>query len=194
MILKSLEDELDAVPLPSQPQPGQDGGVTKSASFLFEMLEKCKMNFDRKGYILDILTRLLQYFGAQTPSPRHHNGASLGKFLDFLQVCVFSKIFILYTNKNQLYYCNKKTVFTDNSISESGSGDVQHKISKISKFYKVYIKSEASRGGSGGRTLYYWCLCPGYSMQDLLAEGARCIILTSGTLSPISTFKDELKM
>lgn len=31
-------------------------------------------------------------------------------------------------------------------------------------------------------------------MQDLLAEGARCIILTSGTLSPISTFKDEMKI
>lgn len=75
-------------------------------------------------------------------------------------------------------------------MNESGSGDVKSKISKISQFYKVYIKSETVRG----RTLYFWCLCPGYSMQDLLAEGARCIILTSGTLSPISTFKDEMKM
>lgn len=94
MILKSLEDELDAVQLtaPSNQQStasasGQDPvGVTKSASFLFEMLGKCQMSFERKGYILEILTRLLQYFGTQTPSPRHHNGASLGKFNDFLQV------------------------------------------------------------------------------------------------------------
>lgn len=94
MILKSLEDEIDAVQVPppqQQQQFGQDaGGVTKSASFLFELLAKCKMTFERKGYILDILTRLLQYFGAQTPNPRHHNGASLGKFLDFLQVNNYS--------------------------------------------------------------------------------------------------------
>ena len=31
-------------------------------------------------------------------------------------------------------------------------------------------------------------------MQDLLDEGARCIILTSGTLSPIDSLKTELRM
>lgn len=82
MILKSLEDELDAVTIES----GQDAGLTKPASFLFEILAKCQVTFDRKGYIFDILTRLLQYFGAQLPHPVHHNGASLGKFFDFLQV------------------------------------------------------------------------------------------------------------
>jgi hypothetical protein len=29
---------------------------------------------------------MLQYFGAQPSNPRHHNGAALGKFNDFLQV------------------------------------------------------------------------------------------------------------
>lgn len=91
VILKTFEDELDAISVPNSSSgvAHQDAGVTKSASFLFDMLSKCNVTFDRKAYILDILARLLQYFGAQTPNPRHHNGASLGKFLDFLQVLIF---------------------------------------------------------------------------------------------------------
>jgi regulator of telomere elongation helicase 1 len=57
-------------------------------------------------------------------------------------------------------------------------------------FEKVHIKNDTLKG----RILSYWCLSPGYSMQELLKEGARSIILTSGTLSPISTFKEEMKM
>lgn len=80
-LLKAIEDELDAIKIP----PNQDG-LTKPAMFLFEMLNKCGISFDKKPYVFDILNRLLTYFGAQIPNPRHHNGASLGKFLDFLQV------------------------------------------------------------------------------------------------------------
>ena len=65
---------------------GQDG-ITKPAQFIFELLEKCGLTFEKKNYIFEIVQRLLQYFGAQLPNPRHHNGASLGKFNDFLQVC-----------------------------------------------------------------------------------------------------------
>jgi hypothetical protein len=66
--------------------PNGHEGLTKSATYIFELMEKCGVNFNKKGYVFDILQRLLQYFGAQTPNPRHHNGASLGKFFDFLQV------------------------------------------------------------------------------------------------------------
>lgn len=81
-------------------------------------------------------------------------------------------------------------MFSDNTVTNDGTGDEAKQIKKISHYYKVHVKSDSIKG----RILCYWCLCPGYSMQDLLAEGARCIILTSGTLSPISTFKDDMKM
>ena len=74
--------------------------------------------------------------------------------------------------------------------SNGDDEDNKKRIKKISSYYKVHVKTDMLKG----RTLCYWCLCPGYSMQDLLAEGARCIILTSGTLSPISTFKDDMRM
>lgn len=43
-----------------------------------------------------------------------------------------------------------------------------------------------------GRTLSYWCFDPQIAMKDLEKLGLRCMMLTSGTLSPLSTFAMEL--
>ncbi|XP_014671450.1 PREDICTED: regulator of telomere elongation helicase 1 homolog [Priapulus caudatus] len=43
-------------------------------------------------------------------------------------------------------------------------------------------------------SLHYWCFSAGSAMQDLVASGVHCIILTSGTLSPLSSFKTEMRM
>lgn len=47
-----------------------------------------------------------------------------------------------------------------------------------------------------GRILSYWCFNPGVAMQDLTKPeiGVRCMILTSGTLSPMESFAYELKL
>ena len=98
--------------------------------------------------------------------------------------------------------------------------------------YKVYVKSEVSRGTSkphsanwtvpaaisdgkpkkesessitliavlssvvapSARTLSYWCFNPGHAMCDLTQHGVRSVLLTSGTLSPLSSFSSELKL
>lgn len=45
-----------------------------------------------------------------------------------------------------------------------------------------------------GKVLSYWCLSPGCSMQELVRQGARTLILTSGTLAPVSSFALEMQM
>lgn len=95
-MLKGIETEIDEIKV-----QGQEG-VTKPTSFLFQLLNKAGVNFAKKGYIFEIIQRLLQYFGAQTPNPRHHNGASLGKFYDFLQVVFF--LFILFNSLKKINY------------------------------------------------------------------------------------------
>lgn len=45
-----------------------------------------------------------------------------------------------------------------------------------------------------GNILSYWCFSPGFGMQDLMNQGVRCIILTSGTLSPLSSLASEMRM
>uniref|UniRef100_A0A3Q0RHP5 Regulator of telomere elongation helicase 1 n=1 Tax=Amphilophus citrinellus TaxID=61819 RepID=A0A3Q0RHP5_AMPCI len=45
-----------------------------------------------------------------------------------------------------------------------------------------------------GNILSYWCFSPGFSMQELKNQEVRCIILTSGTLSPLSSFTSEMRI
>ena len=63
--------------------------------------------------------------------------------------------------------------------------------------YRMCIEEERSsrkrpRDGPVGRTLGYWCCNPGVGMRALAQSGARSIILTSGTLSPLNSFAAEL--
>lgn len=45
-----------------------------------------------------------------------------------------------------------------------------------------------------GNILSYWCFSPGFSMQDLVRQEVRCIVLTSGTLTPLASFTSEMRM
>ena len=66
--------------------------------------------------------------------------------------------------------------------------------------YKVHIcKDQKSEGGKGflkskseNTLLHLWCFSPGFSMGRLAKLGARSIILTSGTLSPLQATAEEI--
>lgn len=45
-----------------------------------------------------------------------------------------------------------------------------------------------------GKVLSYWCFSPGHSMRELVRQGVRSIILTSGTLAPVSSLALEMQM
>eukprot|EP00092_Neocalanus_flemingeri_P017682 GFUD01019128.1.p1 GENE.GFUD01019128.1~~GFUD01019128.1.p1 ORF type:complete len:936 (+),score=293.78 GFUD01019128.1:31-2838(+) len=70
----------------------------------------------------------------------------------------------------------------------------------LQELYKVHIcREEKSEGGKGflkGKSentiLHLWCFSPGFSMQRLARLGARSIILTSGTLSPLQATAEEI--
>ncbi|XP_015746768.1 regulator of telomere elongation helicase 1-like, partial [Python bivittatus] len=77
----------------------------------------------------------------------------------------------------------------------------------VSKFYKVHIHPDGNNQKKKQRTdlwnslstkkqgkvLSYWCFSPGYSMHELVRQGVRTILLTSGTLSPVSSFAMEMQ-
>lgn len=48
--------------------------------------------------------------------------------------------------------------------------------------------------GKASRTLSWWCFNPGIAMQEFAVLGVSSIILTSGTLSPLESFAQELKL
>ena len=78
-------------------------------------------------------------------------------------------------------------------------------IEKSKSFYRMVIsepapssygKQLANTVSSTGnvRTMAYWCFNPGVVMKDLISMGVRSIVLTSGTLSPMKSFMQEMQM
>lgn len=76
-------------------------------------------------------------------------------------------------------------------------------IEKSKSFYRMVISEPAptSYGKQLGntntgnvRTMAYWCFNPGVVMKDLISMGVRSIVLTSGTLSPMKSFMQEMQM
>lgn len=67
-------------------------------------------------------------------------------------------------------------------------------LTKILELYLTLLPFFSFFSHLVGNILSYWCFSPGFSMQDLMNQGVRSIILTSGTLSPLSSFTSEMRM
>ncbi|KAL8130026.1 hypothetical protein V2J09_019181, partial [Rumex salicifolius] len=65
--------------------------------------------------------------------------------------------------------------------------------SSHARYYRVHVQ-ESKFSGKVSRTLSWWCFNPGIAMEDFAREGVGSIILTSGTLSPMDSFAQELKL
>ncbi|KAL0319224.1 UNVERIFIED_CONTAM: Regulator of telomere elongation helicase 1 [Sesamum angustifolium] len=67
------------------------------------------------------------------------------------------------------------------------------------QYYRVHVQeveissTDAFRG-KPSRTLSWWCFNPGIAMEEFSRLGVGSIILTSGTLSPMDSFAEELKL
>ncbi|XP_071428784.1 regulator of telomere elongation helicase 1 isoform X2 [Pithys albifrons albifrons] len=174
-ILLLLESAIDAVELPPN-----GNGVTKQGSYIFDLFAKAQITFQTKSFLLESLEQILQYLSGRTGM--FINTSGLHKVSDIIQ-----------------------TVFSVDP-PEGTAGLLPHQT--VSKYYKVHIHVDnsnqkkkqrtdlwdSSSSEKQGKTLSYWCFSPGYSMHELAQQGVRTIILTSGTLSPLSSFTMEMQI
>ncbi|XP_007952887.2 regulator of telomere elongation helicase 1 [Orycteropus afer afer] len=174
MILLRLEGAIDAIELSG------DSGVTKPGSYIFELFAEAQITCQTKGCILDSLDQVIQHLAARAGV--FTNTVGLQKLSDIIQM-VFS---------------------TDSPEGSPGSVGGQG----ASKFYKVHIHPDtgqhrraqrltswnAAAARKQGKVLSYWCFNPGHSIRELMCQGVRSLILTSGTLAPVSSFALELQI
>ncbi|KFO77522.1 Regulator of telomere elongation helicase 1, partial [Cuculus canorus] len=174
-MLLQLENAIDAVELPPN-----DSGVTKEGSYIFDLFAEAQITFQTKSSLLESLEQILQFLSGR--SGVFVNTSGLHKLSDIIQ-----------------------TVFSIDP-PEGTTGFMPHQ--SISKYYKVHIHLDdsnqkkkqrtdlwnSSSSKKQGKTLSYWCFSPGYSMHELVRQGVRTIILTSGTLSPLSSFTMEMQI
>lgn len=59
------------------------------------------------------------------------------------------------------------------------------------KWFRTVVQQLRSNPSSG-RTISYWCFKPAVAMTDINRLNMRCMLLTSGTLSPMDSFASEL--
>ena len=79
--------------------------------------------------------------------------------------------------------------FLNGAIYNSAVSDKELRV-----LFKVHVSLEEKKAGkkSENTWLNLWCFSPGFSMQRLADQGARSIILTSGTLSPLAATAEEV--
>uniref|UniRef100_A0AAX7VKW7 Regulator of telomere elongation helicase 1 homolog n=1 Tax=Astatotilapia calliptera TaxID=8154 RepID=A0AAX7VKW7_ASTCA len=133
-------------------------------SFIYEVFEKANLTFSSKTAVYEALEHIIGYLARQPGI--FLNTSGLQKLSDIIQVHFV-----------WLLSCQTASLF--------GFLDWSHNICVIEIIQqndRLYYY------------LFYWCFSPAFSMQDLVNQGIRCIILTSGTLSPLSSFTSEMRI
>uniref|UniRef100_A0A672UHH9 Regulator of telomere elongation helicase 1 n=1 Tax=Strigops habroptila TaxID=2489341 RepID=A0A672UHH9_STRHB len=173
-ILLQLESAIDAVELPPN-----DSGVTKEGSYIFDLFAEAQITFQTKSSLLDSLEQILQYLSGRPGI--FVNTSGLHKLSDIIQVIML----LLYAPEGWKSWFKKYGKTLDAFYS------CVHLI--LCTLAQDLLLSVFSLFDTE-KTLSYWCFSPGYSMHELVRQGVRTIILTSGTLSPLSSFTMEMQI
>lgn len=175
--LKSLFIELENL-IDMQELPKDGNGLTKPGSFMFELLAKLNIIVSTKDQVLELMDKCNTLLVGDTRKIRGKHFA-LQKVSDALRV-VFNKDAAPHSsNVDPARFFKVHIQLEPDSNKKKKNLDVWTTGSKISK---------------QGRTLSYWCFSPGHAMKDLMSYGVRTVVLTSGTLSPIASFRTEMQI
>ncbi|ESO94497.1 hypothetical protein LOTGIDRAFT_118438 [Lottia gigantea] len=172
--LKDFEENLDAVTIPKD-------GLTKPGSYIFELLAGVGITYDSKNIIIDLLEKIVAYL-TNSSSGLHTKGAGISKYTDSLK-----KVF------SQEIGSNMSILQHQEAVTQSFKVHIHQKEKENNK---KKIDSWATNGNADKkeRILSFWCFSSGQTMKELKAHGVKSIILTSGTLSPISSFTMEMQI
>uniref|UniRef100_A0A8C0FXG0 Regulator of telomere elongation helicase 1 n=1 Tax=Chelonoidis abingdonii TaxID=106734 RepID=A0A8C0FXG0_CHEAB len=163
-ILLQLENAIDAVQLPDN-----GNGVTKEGSYIFDLFAEAQITFQTKTSLLESLEQIEQFLSGRECKPTTASrGADISDFCSSLWEGVVMYLFFPQVHIHMDTSNQKKKQRTD-----------------------LWSSSVTKKEG---KVLSYWCFSPGYSMHELVRQGVRTIILTSGTLSPLSSFTMEMQI
>lgn len=164
--LTALESNIDEFPVT------KDNSITHGGIYIFELLQKAGIDYNVAEELIRITTQIYEYLSNVTDAS-NRRGGSLKKFADDLTV-IFSTI--------------------------KGSD-----LLKADKNFRVHIEAETFKNFSHanknsfknekpGKVVNYWCFNPGYCLGSTVKDEVRCVILTSGTLAPISSYVKEMAL
>uniref|UniRef100_A0A1A7YGR9 Regulator of telomere elongation helicase 1 n=1 Tax=Iconisemion striatum TaxID=60296 RepID=A0A1A7YGR9_9TELE len=164
-ILLDLEAAIDSFDVPGEK------GITKPGIFIYELLEKAHLSYSTKTAVYDALEQII---GSLTGKPGTFlNSNGLQKLADIIQ----------------LVFCGEPSELDRRRLMETNSAHFKvhiHQDTSTAKKKQAADPWASSSSKKQGNILSYWCFSPGFSMQELEHQDVHCIILTSGTLSPLT--------
>uniref|UniRef100_A0A914XD34 DNA helicase n=2 Tax=Plectus sambesii TaxID=2011161 RepID=A0A914XD34_9BILA len=181
VLLQNLEKNVDDIDLTRDgKQVGNLSGKVFPGEFVMTLLERSEFRRDMRDAISSLIDKVGVYLANHSQSSQgiwQNRGSKLQEFSSFIS-----------------------TVYADSyeDMALLNRCDTTAPTSKEqAKRFNLYMASENAEGknktsGATGLTLNYWCFSAGLTMRFLQSRGVRSIIVTSGTLSPLTTFVAEM--
>uniref|UniRef100_A0A8C1URZ5 Regulator of telomere elongation helicase 1 homolog n=1 Tax=Cyprinus carpio TaxID=7962 RepID=A0A8C1URZ5_CYPCA len=175
-ILMDLESSINSFEMPANNQ-----GITKPGSFTYELFQTAHVNFETKTAVVEAMEQITGYLAGRPGV--FLNTSGLQKVADIIQL-VFGVEPIEGSKKSQ----------TGNSMKEFKVPPVNFHIHAVFISVTDVWASSSTKKQVCVFIFYRECgVFPrGFSMQELLRQEVRSIILTGGTLSPLSSFTCEI--
>ncbi|KAG1696124.1 Regulator of telomere elongation helicase 1 [Nymphon striatum] len=155
--------------------------LIKDGQFLYEILQKIHVTYVKKDTVVDLIDKVSMYLTATRASPFQRKESAILKFAELIRVAYSRSLpqkpgMMSYQDDHSQYF---KVYLHPNTEK------------KPKKVTDAWTASSTNASGRGW-ILDFWCFNPGLSMEDLVHQEVRSIILTSGTLTPLDTFAQEL--
>uniref|UniRef100_A0A8C1QFP4 Regulator of telomere elongation helicase 1 n=1 Tax=Cyprinus carpio TaxID=7962 RepID=A0A8C1QFP4_CYPCA len=177
-MLMDLESSINSFEMPANNQ-----GITKPGSFIYELFQTAHVNFETKTAVVEAMEQITGYLAGRPGV--FLNTSGLQKVADIIQL-VFGAEPVEGSKKSQ----------TGNSMKEFKV----HIHPDTSNFKKKQVTDVWASSSTNKQVcvFIFYSECGvfprGFSMQELLRQEVRSIILTSGTLSPLSSFTCEMQI
>ncbi|KAI4825294.1 hypothetical protein KUCAC02_020980 [Chaenocephalus aceratus] len=172
-ILLDLEAVIDSYDVPNE------GGITKPGLFIYELLERAHLTYSSKTAVQEALEQITGYLAGR------HRGV-------FVNTSGLQQL----TNIIQLVFCGEPSEQEKQQQMETNTAHFKVHIHQDTSHQKKAQGTDvwASSSKKQGNILSYWCFSRATACRAWWIKGSRCIILTSGTLSPLSSFTSEMRI
>eukprot|EP00041_Stephanoeca_diplocostata_P036359 m.1323962 g.1323962 ORF g.1323962 m.1323962 type:complete len:796 (+) comp24851_c0_seq31:77-2464(+) len=181
-LLLDLEEHIMDIDLGPRPQEGR----SFDGDYIFKILSLVNITQHTWSKVRDVMERMVAIIAS---SAQNRNGSYLSTFTNILQVA-FNDAPLTGTvgqHANHSYKVHVKEVVERSSAAKQRSA-------KSSGWDAAPSDQPKLAGGGKKRVLSYWCFNPGVAVRDFESHGTHSILLTSGTLSPLSSFATELSI
>ncbi|KAJ9587971.1 hypothetical protein L9F63_018600, partial [Diploptera punctata] len=166
-----LERAIDGIELKSE-------DATFPGPYIVELLAQAQVTQQNYNLLLEVLQNVIQFRSVTNQFSLQFKAAALQKVVELLDL-----------------------------VFKSSTSDFVYHFERLKKNFKVHVTAEESKSSkqtsdfwnntnstnkTNGKVISFMCFSPSYGMKELMKQGVRCVIFTSGTLSPLPALMSEL--